>query len=215
MAFQIRDDFDGSAGANLVGRVPNISTTGEPWQEPSLGVNGDWWEFQLDGVGLAAAVEQPGADAGMAWATLNFPETDSIAMKLGVRSANGTSDLNGLSGSNYASLFGMYGATPIDIELFKTFVRFNSPIFLDVPHDIVGEGGAVAEIEIRWGGGLLTVIVNDVTVHADGLADGEGSGYVQFNVVGNNALSYAEVSSLETPEASAFWTDFVAAREVL
>jgi len=73
----------------------------------------------------------------------------------------------------------------------------------------------LAEIEIRWGGGLFTVIVNGVTVYAVTLADGSGTGSVQFNAVGNNALGYAELSSLEIPEISAFWTDFVAAREVL
>ncbi|MCY1313518.1 hypothetical protein D9M70_640480 [compost metagenome] len=108
----------------------------------------------------------------------------------------------------YGALYGTYDTETIDIELFRTFVRCNSPSIPDLPHPTVGVAGAVVEIEIRWGLGEFTVIVNGTTLYSDALPAITGFGNVQFNSAGNNAFGYVDLASITPSEVAPFWTAF-------
>ena len=227
----IRDDFDGTSGVDFQGRVPNISTTGEAWYDLTLGEESGWYEFQTQGDGSMAAIYQPGADSGAAYGKLGAGSLGgTVTVRFNVRNMDGTSDAISRATVGYAYVNigdSSSGGDPvIEVQFRNDDLICYYPNASEFPESggnlpsPAGLAGALAEGQVVWGDGYLTVTYNGLVLLDHPVRDDEtslpqspvGDVWVEFALAGGNAMEFIEIKA-ETSVVPDFWMDFRASRE--
>ncbi|MNU19722.1 hypothetical protein D3C71_79550 [compost metagenome] len=197
----IRDDFNGTAGTNFVGRIPNISVDGHAYSDLS---DGSGSELLLDGNGNVYASEGP---QQAAYGFLVYDTSSAMRFEMSMRNADGVSPL----ARNFDAIFAVQmrstGAgqnlrrADFDLSAADSLYMYSpeggeaTPAYTDP----LGAGGAAVKFTFEWGNGHLKYFINDalqadLTITAAGEPQGPGYLYVEFEP--GNKVDYIQLSQL-------------------
>lgn len=195
----IRDDFNGAAGTDFVGRVPNISVDGHAYSDLSGGSNA---KLVLDGAGSAYTTV---GTQEAAYGFLAYDNGSNLRVEMVLRNADGASAL----ASNFDAIFsvevestgqnGRHADFGIDTagwlymysaEVGDGSVEYAQPL---------GAGGAAVKFTFEWGNGHQKFFINDVlqsdlAITAAGEPLGAGTLYLQLEP--GNKIEYLQLSQL-------------------
>ncbi len=217
----IRDDFNGTAGATLVGRVPNITDTGEAWQDVDTGDVGvpDTGELRLDGAGNAVSTRVGGfGDGHPTWGgTLLTPSSNALRVEFELYGDEGDLVTDSLTGVVRVRINGADGLIEVIVRpssLDFAISRFTAPTIYAQPDlsSTIGEGGAHVVVRITADASGVHVVCGSDTISVL-YADDEDPTPVTFNgatttniaLVDTNALAYIDIEDVSSSGGS-FWT---------
>lgn len=195
----IRDDFNGAADTDFVGRVPNISVDGHAYSDLSGGSNA---KFVLDGGGSAYATV---GTQEAAYGFLAYDNGSNLRVELSLRNSDGVSAL----ASNFDAIFsvevestgqnGRHADFGIDtagwLYMYSADTGDGSVEYAQP----LGAGGAAVKFTFEWGNGHQKFFINDVlqsdlVITAAGEPLGAGTLYLQLEP--GNKIEYLQLSQL-------------------
>lgn len=196
----IRDDFNGTAGTDFVGRVPNISLNGQAYWSLSDGSNA---KLLVDGSGSAYTSLGP---QEAAYGFLNYDNASALRFEMVMRNADGASEL----ARNFDAIFsvelestsvGGRGATfGIDtagwLNMYSSDVGDGSVEYTQP----LGAGGEPVKFTFEWGFGhqkffINGILVSDLVITALGNPLGAGQVYIEFEP--GNKIDYIQLLRLD------------------
>jgi len=195
----IRDDFDGAAGTDFVGRVPNVSASGYAYSDLSGGSNA---KFVVDGAGSAYTTV---GTQEAAYGFLAYDEGSNLRVEFTLRNADGVSAL----ASNFDAIWSVevhsagQPARQADFgiesagELYMYSAQAGDGT---VPYEqVLGAGGAAVKFTLEWGNGhqkfyIDDVLQSDLVITEAGEPLGAGTLYLQLEP--GNKIDYLQLSQL-------------------
>jgi len=195
----LRDDFNGAADSDFVGRVPNISLNGAAYSSLS---DGSTPKLVVDGNGFAYA---SGAAQEAAFGFLDYDAGTALRFEMSMRNADGVSELARTFDAIFTVQMKSNGqpnrrADFAISEAGALYLYCPDNTDISVPYtDPLGAGGAAVKFTFEWANGHLKFLIDDVevgdlTINATGEPSGAGTLYIEFQP--GNKVDYIQLSQL-------------------